>query len=389
MRPLIVGAGPVGLSAALFLARQGVLTRIIDAAESPALNSKALAVNPRTLSLLEPTGITADMLRLGKPILGARLWLNGKTLGRANLDTIHDQYPFMLGLSQATTEQLLTSALKKFGVEVERGAAIVSCRQRFAAVEAKIKHKDRAGTENIDAPWIFAADGAHSKIREFLKAGFPGHSFPETWNLADVVLETPRQSDEAHVEFLEGGGFLFMMPVYGDLHPVQTQGQIWRVLGNVPNIMSRLRPEERALGEPVWTSQYRISHRYVDRMSVGCVHFAGDAAHIHSPVGARGMNLGIEDAWVFAQAVEEGRLDTYASLREEVDREVVRNIRRFTTVVRGANPLTRFVREKVVPRAMRIPFISDRIKLMVTGLDHELPRVETQHQESYAIPSPS
>ena len=112
-RPLIVGAGPVGLASALFLTRQGRGPRVVEMRDRPAEQSKALAVNPRTLDILEPTGVTRQMLELGLPILGVHCHRRGRIIGGMSFAGIHPRYPFMLGLSQATTERLLAQALER------------------------------------------------------------------------------------------------------------------------------------------------------------------------------------------------------------------------------------------------------------------------------------
>ena len=111
-QPLIVGAGPVGLSAALFLARQGLVPRVVEQRREPSRHSKALAVNPRTLEILKPTGLTRLMLERGLPIRGVRFYRRERPLAGFSLDGIHPDYPFMLALSQAATERLLAGALE-------------------------------------------------------------------------------------------------------------------------------------------------------------------------------------------------------------------------------------------------------------------------------------
>lgn len=108
--PLIAGAGPTGLAAALFLARQGLFARIVDPRPEPSHRSKALAVNPRTLDLLEPTGATARMLALGMPLHGLTLHDDAGVLRTVSFARVHPRYPFMLALSQAATESLLEEA---------------------------------------------------------------------------------------------------------------------------------------------------------------------------------------------------------------------------------------------------------------------------------------
>lgn len=188
-RPLIVGAGPVGKGAALFLARAGVITRLIDAAAEPARQSKALAVNPRTLEILEPTGITEKMLAIGSPIRGARFQDRNRSLAEFSFERLRHKYPFLLALSQATTERLLGEALEAAGITVERGTSLVACTDGGGGITAELKHADGL-VETVRCPWLLAADGAHSTARSQMGVGFPGSSFPTLWHLADVTLET-------------------------------------------------------------------------------------------------------------------------------------------------------------------------------------------------------
>jgi 2-polyprenyl-6-methoxyphenol hydroxylase-like FAD-dependent oxidoreductase len=212
-RPLIVGAGPVGKGAALFLRREGVEARVIDVAEEPSRYSKALAVNPRTLEILERTGVTEKMLALGLRIQGGRVWDEDRLLAEIPLSRLEHKYPFMLGLSQATTERLLGEALEEAGGTVERGTGLVSCRDGPDGVEAVLKHSSNGAEETALYPWLLAADGAHSTTRHSLGVEFHGTSFERPWYLADLPLSTSLENDRAHVVFLRGGGFVFLVRV--------------------------------------------------------------------------------------------------------------------------------------------------------------------------------
>jgi 2-polyprenyl-6-methoxyphenol hydroxylase-like FAD-dependent oxidoreductase len=369
--PLIVGAGPVGKAAALFLARAGVATRIIDVADTPSPYSKALAVNPRTLELLEPTGVTERMLALGLQIRGVRFWRGTKLIGGVTVDDLAHRYPFMLALSQAVTERLLEDALAEQGGHVERGIGLVACRNRADGVEAELQRKNSAGLEHIKCPWLLAADGAHSATRRALNLDFSGSSFLAPWRLADVPLATSLEHDRAHVFFPDGGGFLFAIRVVQDVSQETVGNQLWRVISNLPDPVEKL-PNAAPSGSPVWTSTFNIAHRLINEMQVGNVYFAGDTAHVHSPVGARGMNLGIEDAWVFSELLKSGRMSRYAPLRRSVDYRVVKRVELFSRIVRGESVYARFLRSLAAVWLTRIPFVRRQIIQTVAGLDHAL-----------------
>ncbi len=221
---MIVGAGPVGLGAALFLARQGQVPRVVEMRDRPAQQSKALAVNPRTLDLLEPTGVTRQMLELGLPIHEVRFYRRGRVVGGMSLAGIHPRYPYMLGLSQAVTERLLAQALEAAGGRVERGVKLVACRNLADGVEVRLELTAGGLREVAWCPWLLAADGAHSTVRQQLGIGFVGSSFAHEWYLADAPLRTSLAEDQAHVFFLDGGAFLFLLRVVEDAQPSRPGG---------------------------------------------------------------------------------------------------------------------------------------------------------------------
>ena len=122
-RGIIVGAGPVGLGAALFLTLYGQFPRVVEMRDEPSQQSKALAANPRTLDILEPTGLTGQMLELGMPIHGGRFYREGELLAAISFADIHPKYPYMLALSQAITERLLAQGFEAAGGKVEHRAS--------------------------------------------------------------------------------------------------------------------------------------------------------------------------------------------------------------------------------------------------------------------------
>jgi 2-polyprenyl-6-methoxyphenol hydroxylase-like FAD-dependent oxidoreductase len=369
--PIIVGAGPVGLGAALLLRQAGIAVRIVDMAGGPSLNSKALAVNPRTLELLEPTGVTAKMLSLGIRIRRARFQKVGKWGGELSLDALKHKYPFMLALSQVTTEHLLTEALEEAGGKVERGVALESCsNESDDTVEAELRHVSNGAIEEYECPWLLAADGAHSTARNALEIDFHGSSFSRPWRLADVPLNTSLEEDRAYVFFLDGG-FLFLIRVVDGGTQGSQGAKLWRVMSNRPELMNRI-PQSSVAGAPVWSSEFHISHRANSTLQKGNVYFAGDAAHIHSPMGARGMNLGLEDAWVFSRLVQTGQIKRYGELREPVDKAVVHRIERLSRMVMGESWMLRTIRAVFMRWLIRVPAFQTRFTAAMTGLDHPL-----------------
>lgn len=365
--PLIVGAGPVGLAAALFLSHHNIQVRIIDAAIEPSPYSRALAVNPRTLDLLEHTGVTQRMLASGGRMDSGQISQQGKPVAEIDISKLKHRYPFMLTLSQAATERLLAEALNAIGVDIERGVKLTEIYQDENGIRAEIEKDGQQ--ETINPTWVLAADGAHSLVRHLLQIDFPGDALKEEWYLADVPLDTSLSRNKFHAAFFEHGKFTAYIPVVDD---VLSNGStsLWRLIGNFPFSLESdafLKP----IGQPVWESKFRISHRLAETFAVGNIYLAGDAAHIHSPLGARGMNLGIEDAYVFAELMANGRIDKYAKIRREVDAKVIKRIKFVTEgITRADSKMIVFVRKHLLKYLLRIPFIRNSILKTATGLDH-------------------
>jgi 2-polyprenyl-6-methoxyphenol hydroxylase-like FAD-dependent oxidoreductase len=370
--PVIVGAGPVGLGAALFLARQGRIARVVEMRDEPSEQSRALAVNPRTLDILEPTGVTSRMLERGSRIHGVRFYRHGRIIAGLSFAGMHPRYPFMLALSQATSERLLAEALEAAGGEVERGLKLVECRNVPGGVEAVLEPTAGGPREAVRCPWLLAADGARSTARQQVRVELVGSPFPREWHLADLPLRTELAADHAHVFFLDGGAFYFMIRVVDDTLKDRVGQPVWRVMGNRPEPLSQL-IQAKPAGPPVWTSSFHVSHQICASLSVGNVYFAGDAAHLHSPIGARGMNLGLEDAWVFTELVRTDRLRAYDQLRWPVDQRVVRRVELLSRLASAESGFARFMRTFVFPPALKLPFARGLMVRTVSGLDHELP----------------
>lgn len=373
-RPLIVGAGPVGVGAAMFLTQAGRPARVVEQRSEPQLESRALAVNPRTLTILESTGVTEKMLEMGRPVFGMQMHRAGKIVVRISLEDLHPKYPFLLALSQASTERLLYEALVAAGGAVERNIELTACRNVGSRVEAVLQRSGGGDEQTVDVPWLLAADGAHSVARHQLNVNFPGSTLDDVWYLVDAHLKTSLSEDHAHIYFFDDSAFLFIFRVVNDNRTDDPARPLWRVLGNRPDPCSFLAQAEAELMDPpVWESNFHVSHRVDETLNVGQVYFAGDAAHIHSPMGARGMNLGLEDAFVFAALETRGRLADYNGLRHPVDQRVVHQVEFFTRMMTDRSRFFDFIRRYVFPQVVRTP-LQKRIKQTVAGLDHELPQ---------------
>lgn len=363
---LIAGAGPTGLSAALFLAERGIHARVVERGAGLSTRSKAFGVNPRTLSLLEGTGVTERLLSGGWRMGAINAWRRGsgrlRRMFRIDLSVVDHRFPFMLVHSQAKSEAALLDALSERGGGVEWETAVTGVEPATDSVAVTLaSDRDGAGTVTTQAELLLGADGPGSIVRKALGVGFDGAAYEEPWKLYDIELDLPLDRDEAHVFLLPDGGMFV----------VRLEGDVWRVIGNVPDLLARL-PEGTRTGRIEWESDFGISHRVAARFSRGRVCLAGDAAHIHSGLGARGMNLGVEDAFVYAALVAEGRTEHYDPIRRPVVEGLMGQIERMTEVPRGQTFLAKAVRVAAPALGYLVPLGASQARRFVLGLDHDV-----------------
>jgi 3-(3-hydroxy-phenyl)propionate hydroxylase len=394
---LIVGAGPTGLAAAMSLARAHLPVRLIDKAPQPNPYSRAIGIQARTLELLEQHRLIEPFLELGHRARIANLFSNGMRLAQLDFDPLHTRYPYLLFLDQSVTERLLAEHLATLGVTVERGVELTMFSQGSASVQATLRHAD-GHLETIRPPYMIAADGAHSAIRHRLGLSFEGKTFEQTFLLADLHAETDWPDDEFHI-FASGEGLVALFPMGHGRHrliadqapePAAVAAPLTpAVLGEPPldqvpppsleqckALIARRIRERVDVSELTWSSYFHLNSRMVDKLRVGRIFLAGDAAHVHSPAGAQGMNTGIQEAlnlgWKLARVLEgaapDRLLDTYHMERHPIEREVLRQTG-FITQMAGADhgPL-KLLRERVMPVLAALGPLRDAARSTISEL---------------------
>src|SRR5579872_7341975 len=361
---LIVGAGPTGLTLALWLAQWGVTVRIIDRSAEPGTTSRALAVQARTLELYRSLGLTAKVLEHGHRIPAVNLWVRGNKAARVPFERIGaglTAYPFLLIFPQDEHERLLIERLQALGIEIERRTELVGFEERDGVVAARLTGPDDR-VQVCEARFIAGCDGAHSRVRETVGASFPGGTYRQVFYVADVDAEGPALDGELHID-LDEADFLGVFPLAG-------QGRA-RLIGTVRD--ERAERAETLQFEDVsgraiehlkvgvrrvnWFSTYRVHHRVSESFRAGRAFVLGDAAHIHSPAGGQGMNTGIGDsanlAWKLAMVLRgrasEDLLDSFESERRAFARRLVATTDRVFTLATADGPIAAIVRTRIAP----------------------------------------
>ena len=378
---LVVGAGPTGLMLANQLGRRGLRPMIIDRHAGPSVQTRALGVQARTLEIYSHLGIVERALELGKRATGANLWAQGRPAARIPLGDIGrdlSPYPFLLILGQDDNERLLKEALRQWGIAVQWDTELVGLAQEADRVKATLKQPDGTSRE-ITAAWVAGCDGARSAVRELSGIAFQGAPYEHVFFVADTRMTGPMVPDELNV-YLWRKGFHLFFPMRGTDH--------WRVVGIVPpalrgrddlafeDVFPSIRKEAGtglSFQECSWFSTYRIHHRRAERFRDRRCFLLGDAAHIHSPVGAQGMNTGLQDAYnlgwklalVLSGGAGEAVLDSYEDERIPVARRLLATTDRAFSLAVSDNALAGFFRTRIVARIMALAMRLDRIRKLV------------------------
>ena len=381
---LVVGAGPTGLTMAIELARRGVGVEIIDASAGPALETRALGVQARTLELFDKIDVADAFIANGLPVAVFSVFSvfsENKQIVHVNMRGLDTPYPFTLMLPQRETESLLATRLAELGVKVRWRVELTALTQHPNAVQVSLRHAD--GTvKPAEVEWLVGCDGARSTVRSKLGVPFAGTAFEENFAVADLRMDWSLPHDQFYA-FLNRGNFVAYFPMPSGAYRIAVgypkghapQGDV--SFAELEHAVERCSPLGSRVTEVDQTARFRINQRKVKRHSGERVFLAGDAAHVHSVVGAQGMNTGIQDAfnlgWKLA-AVAHNRapcelLDTYQTERAPVVSRLVKGTRTFTRLVLLGNPLATAARRGIAPRVMSRPHPQRTLARALSELD--------------------
>src|SRR5712664_4197910 len=365
---LIVGGGPTGLMLANQLGRRGIHAMIIDRHSGPAQQTRAMAVQARTLEIYSRLGIAERALELGRRGTGANMWSEGKWAARIPLGDIGKSispFPFVLMLGQDDNERIMGEHLRNWGLAVQWNTELTGINQEPGHVTATLKQPD-GSTCKIQAAYVAGCDGGHSAVRELSGITFPGAPYEHVFFVADTEATGPMVAEELNI-YLWRDGFHLFFPMRGK--------DRWRVIGILPKELrgkddvtfEELSPDIRReaganldFKECSWFSTYRIHHRAAEKFRDRRCFLLGDAAHVHSPMGGQGMNTGLQDAynlaWKLALVVS-GRaaaalVHSYEDERLPVANHLLKRTDRFFSIVVSDSWLVGLLRTRVMPKIM-------------------------------------
>ncbi len=330
---LIAGAGPVGMALAAEMARHGVRPRIVDKTGGTKTISKALILHVRTQEVFDAMGIVGEAKARSVPMTNVQIHAYGRRIGQWDFTGVIDSpHPHPIILGQDRTEKILEEHLGSLGVAVEWNTEAIAYSQDDDGVSVRLRDLDGREAQ-VRAKYLVGCEGAHSMTRKTSGLEFPGDAYTgEQFIQSDCKIrwELPR-----------GSNYLFLTDV-GYLMVIEMPDEIVRIFISLPDPdpsindsptledirsnLARLTGFDVQLTDPVWLARYRTSHRRAPSFRKGRAFLAGDAGHIHVPIGGQGMNTGLQDAfnlgWKLAAVIKgEARpslLDTYDAERVPV-----------------------------------------------------------------------
>jgi 2-polyprenyl-6-methoxyphenol hydroxylase-like FAD-dependent oxidoreductase len=369
---LVIGAGPTGLTLAASLVKRGIATTVVDRQAAGANTSRAAVVNARSLEVLEGLDVARRLVKEGvaAPVFSIRD--RGRTLIPIDFSGLPTEYPYSLMVPQSTTERLLLERLEELGGSVMRPKTVTAIVQDPDGVTATF---DDGGV--IRARYAVGADGIRSIVREHAHIGFEGGAYEESFVLADVRLAGDAPADEV-ILFWATAGLTVVAPlpdgIYRIVAPVADAPEEPSAEFVQQLLDTRVGSSRLVVTDVIWGSRFRIHHRVADTYRAGRLLLAGDAAHVHSPAGGQGMNLGIQDAVVLSDALAavlagqpETVLDDYSATRRPIAKNVVAmtdRLTRLATLPRALRP----VRNLAISMAGRLPFVRRALARQLSGL---------------------
>ncbi|RDV15977.1 hypothetical protein DXT99_06275 [Pontibacter diazotrophicus] len=366
---LITGAGPTGLTLANLLTRMDIPFLVIDKNAHPSRESKAFAVQARSLEIFDQLGIAEKAVDLGSIKLMLSFLSKGKKAVTFNLEGLvpnETPFPYLLILAQNKTEQLMAEALSKHNQEVLWEHELTQLEEQKDGVNAYIRAP--SGEEKkLRFNYVIGCDGAGSTVRREGGFSFEGKTFSPTFYLSDSEIDWQLSHDSIYFSFAPGyiSGFFpfsekhkyrifnFMNDaVRKEEDEKLTEKDMQRIVDANPHVKVNLKNTD-------WLSVFKIHARHSRTFSKGRLFLAGDAAHVHSPAGGQGMNTGIQDAYNLAwklALVLKGQatphlLDTYHEERHVIAQNLIHTTDRFFQFLIQRGPFMNTFRLHIFPAA--------------------------------------
>lgn len=365
---IIVGAGPSGLMMAAQLIRFGIQPIIIDSKTGPTNQSRALAVQARSMEIYRQLGIVDEVLKGGKRAKSVTLYEEGDELAHLVLENTgkgESAFPFLEIFEQSKNEKLLLDYLTFHCCPVYWETTLIHIEQQSERVHLQLTSSGETIATSTD--WLIGADGSHSHVRQSLQIAFHGDTYPQQFYLADLTLQNYSSAHGIHL-FLGRNSFTACFPM--------KDANTYRFIGSLPKTLlkredltfSAIQPYLAfSLNVPItatecnWFATYRLHHRMAESFRKQRCFLIGDAAHVHSPVGGQGMNTGLQDAYnlawklagVLNKQIRPAILESYATERMPVAMQLLKTTDRLFTFIVSNNFFIKAFRRFLFPKLIR------------------------------------
>lgn len=350
MDVVIVGAGPTGLTAGVELVRHGVKVDIIDKKQSASTLSRAVGINPHSLYLLEASGVTRQLLEKGIKYQQAHFYHGQKLWATLQLGAASPKqygYDFMLGLPQNETEAILRDTLVHLGGKIHYETELTD----ISNEEHRVIAKTSTG-KSFFCDYLIGADGAHSTTRQLLNIDCKGLELPEAWSIADIDATNLEDSIESVSIYSVGRGKLVFIAPIGENR--------YRLVSNTEDAIKYM-PFKLDIAKIHREGKFKINIAQVNTYQKGRVFLAGDAAHVHSPAGGRGMNLGIADAADLTDKLIKGELDGYTKSRYREGKKIIAGSEVLRKILTVPNPFIYYFMLIGLKLVTSVPFLQKRV----------------------------
>ena len=316
---LVAGAGPTGMSAAIALHDSGCKVMIVDKHETGLSFSRAILVNSQTLSLLEPFGIAAKIMSRGQPFTSISINGPNGIIINGCITTEHSSSVHPTALPQLATEDCLTEGLSERGIEILRPCTLRSFNQFDNYVESTLEKDGQLFS--VQTSYLLGADGFHSVVRDGLGISYNKTNKPLLMYSQDAIIDWSDRPD-VMIWILDTGAAI----------GIKIRNDMVRFAATNKETFYKL-PFKDQIKTTTGESKFDVYFAQVNTYGDRRVWIAGDAAHVHSPVGGRGMNMGIADGIRFAQALSVNDLKGYQQDRHAVSSDWVKKNKLFTEIM--------------------------------------------------------